>query len=37
MAFAKHGRSLQASDLTEQVSVAFRNLFEEGTGNDAKL
>ncbi len=37
LAFVKHGRSLQASDLTEQVSVAFGNLFEEGTGQDAKL
>lgn len=37
LAFAKHGRSLQASDLTEQVSVAFRNLFGEGTGEEAKL
>lgn len=40
LAFAKHGRSLQASDLTEQVSVSFRNLFEEnigGTGEEAKL
>jgi len=30
LAFAKNGRSLQASDLTEQVSVAFSNLFESG-------
>lgn len=37
LAFQKHGRSLQASDLTEMVAVAFRNLFEEGTGEDAKL
>ncbi|KXJ85970.1 Ribokinase-like protein [Microdochium bolleyi] len=29
LAFAKHGRSLQASDLTEQVHVAFMNLFGE--------
>ena len=28
LAFAKHGRSLQASDLTEQVPKAFENLFE---------
>lgn len=31
LAFEKHGRSLQASDLTEQVYVAFRNLFGEPT------
>ncbi|KAI9869060.1 MAG: hypothetical protein M1813_002883 [Trichoglossum hirsutum] len=30
LAFAKKGRSLQASDLTEEVPVAFRNLFEDG-------
>lgn len=27
LAFAKHGRSLQASDLTEQVHTAFLNIF----------
>ncbi|KAH6724982.1 Ribokinase-like protein [Leptodontidium sp. MPI-SDFR-AT-0119] len=31
LAFAKKGRSLQASDLTEEVYVAFTNLFE-GSG-----
>ncbi|KAI0107576.1 H-hydrate dehydratase [Nemania sp. FL0031] len=31
LAFEKHGRSLQASDLTEQVHVAFMNLFGEPT------
>ncbi|KAI1113617.1 H-hydrate dehydratase [Nemania sp. NC0429] len=31
LAFEKHGRSLQASDLTEQVYVAFQNLFGEPT------
>lgn len=31
LAFAKKGRSLQASDLTEEVSVAFVNLFETGS------
>ncbi|KAI0966299.1 H-hydrate dehydratase [Xylaria arbuscula] len=31
LAFAKHGRSLQASDLTEQVHVAFMNIFGEPT------
>lgn len=31
LAFEKHGRSMQASDLTEQVYVAFRNLFGEPT------
>ncbi|PMD41581.1 Ribokinase-like protein [Hyaloscypha variabilis F] len=30
LAFKKRGRSLQASDLTEEVHVAFRNLFEDG-------
>ncbi|KAI9746046.1 MAG: hypothetical protein M1818_000727 [Claussenomyces sp. TS43310] len=34
LAFAKKGRSLQASDLTDEVSVAFTNLFE---GPAAKL
>jgi ATP-dependent NAD(P)H-hydrate dehydratase len=29
LAFAKYGRSLQASDLTEEVATAFVNLFEE--------
>ncbi|KAH7027360.1 Ribokinase-like protein [Microdochium trichocladiopsis] len=29
LAFEKHGRSLQASDLTEQVHVAFMTLFGE--------
>ncbi|KAL3418762.1 YjeF domain containing protein [Phlyctema vagabunda] len=31
LAYAKRGRSLQASDLTEEVSTAFTNLFE-GSG-----
>ncbi|KAF2968971.1 hypothetical protein GQX73_g4618 [Xylaria multiplex] len=31
LAFEKHGRSLQASDLTEQVHVAFMNIFGEST------
>ncbi|KAK5629967.1 hypothetical protein RRF57_005683 [Xylaria bambusicola] len=31
LAFEKHGRSLQASDLTEQVHVAFMNIFGEPT------
>ncbi|TGJ83590.1 hypothetical protein E0Z10_g5190 [Xylaria hypoxylon] len=31
LAFEKHGRSLQASDLTEQVHVAFQNIFGEST------
>jgi ATP-dependent NAD(P)H-hydrate dehydratase len=31
LAFAKKGRSLQASDLTEEVHVAFQNLFEESS------
>jgi len=31
LAFEKHGRSLQASDLTEQVHVAFMNLFGESS------
>ncbi|KAI1176907.1 H-hydrate dehydratase [Nemania sp. FL0916] len=31
LAFEKHGRSLQASDLTEQVHVAFVNLLGEPT------
>ncbi|KAH0545091.1 hypothetical protein FGG08_000862 [Glutinoglossum americanum] len=30
LAFAKRGRSLQASDLIDEVPVAFRNLFEDG-------
>lgn len=29
LAFAKHGRSLQASDLTDEVHTAFMNLFGE--------
>ena len=29
LAFAKRGRSLQASDLTEEVHAAFLNLFGE--------
>ena len=37
LAFAKHGRSLQASDLTEQVAVAFTNLFEDREGEAPKL
>lgn len=32
LAFAKEGRALQASDLTEQVAVAFTNLFGEVDG-----
>ncbi|KAI9824243.1 MAG: hypothetical protein M1832_002050 [Thelocarpon impressellum] len=36
LAFAKEGRSLQASDLTEQVSTAFLNLFGQ-EGAEAKL
>ncbi|TVY46757.1 ATP-dependent (S)-NAD(P)H-hydrate dehydratase [Lachnellula occidentalis] len=31
LAFSKNGRSLQASDLTEEVHVAFMNLFDEPT------
>ncbi|GAW14546.1 hypothetical protein ANO14919_039490 [Xylariales sp. No.14919] len=31
LAFEKHGRSLQASDLTEQVHVAFQNICGEPT------
>jgi NAD(P)H-hydrate repair Nnr-like enzyme with NAD(P)H-hydrate dehydratase domain len=31
LAFSKKGRSLQASDLTDEVFVAFTNLFE-GSG-----
>ncbi|KAI0910733.1 H-hydrate dehydratase [Ustulina deusta] len=31
LAFEKHGRSLQASDLTEQVHAAFMNIFGEPT------
>ncbi|KFZ06334.1 hypothetical protein V501_07494 [Pseudogymnoascus sp. VKM F-4519 (FW-2642)] len=35
LAFAKRGRSLQASDLTDEVEVAFRNLFEDdNAGSD---
>ena len=30
LAFAKKGRSLQASDLTEEVHTSFMNLFGEG-------
>jgi len=33
LAFAKRGRSLQASDLTEEVATAFTNLFEDGHGS----
>lgn len=29
LAFAKRGRSLQASDLTDEVHTAFMNLFGE--------
>ena len=29
LAFAKYGRALQASDLTEEVATAFINVFEE--------
>lgn len=29
LAFAKMGRSLQASDLTDEVRTAFKNLFDE--------
>ena len=29
LAYKKHGRSLQASDLTEEVSVAFETLIGE--------
>lgn len=29
LAFTKNGRSLQASDLTEQVHTAFMNIFGE--------
>ncbi|KAI9681147.1 MAG: hypothetical protein M1817_002429 [Caeruleum heppii] len=32
LAFAKKGRALQASDLTEEVAVAFTNLFGEVDG-----
>ncbi|KAF4988465.1 hypothetical protein FDECE_15057 [Fusarium decemcellulare] len=36
LAFAKKGRSLQASDLTEEVHVAFLNIFgEEDEGADS--
>jgi ATP-dependent NAD(P)H-hydrate dehydratase len=34
LAFAKRGRSLQASDLTDEVATAFTNLFE---GPESKL
>ncbi|EHA53157.1 YjeF [Pyricularia oryzae 70-15] len=37
LAFAKKGRSLQASDLTDEVHQAFLNLLGEEEGNDAKL
>ncbi|KAH6619480.1 Ribokinase-like protein [Chaetomium sp. MPI-SDFR-AT-0129] len=41
LAFAKKGRSLQASDLTDEVHTAFLNLFgeeeEAGEGNSARL
>lgn len=29
LAFEKRGRSLQASDLTDEVHTAFSNLFED--------
>ncbi|KAK7423292.1 hypothetical protein QQX98_001082 [Neonectria punicea] len=35
LAFAKKGRSLQASDLTEEVHTAFMNLFGEVDEDDA--
>ncbi|KAI6378399.1 hypothetical protein MCOR25_002266 [Pyricularia grisea] len=37
LAFAKKGRSLQASDLTDEVHQAFLNILGEEEGNDAKL
>jgi len=38
LAFAKKGRSLQASDLTDEVHTAFLNLFGEVDGsNDSRL
>lgn len=40
MAFAKRGRSLQASDLTDEVHTAFLNIFgevEEDGGGGARL
>lgn len=33
LAFEKHGRALQASDLTEQVHVAFQNILGEPEGD----
>jgi ATP-dependent NAD(P)H-hydrate dehydratase len=35
LAFAKRGRSLQASDLTEEVHAAFLNLFGEVDDEDS--
>lgn len=32
LAFAKKGRSLQASDLTDEVHTSFMNLFGEADG-----
>lgn len=37
LAFKKRGRSLQASDLTEEVEVAFGNLFDVEDAKDSKL
>lgn len=37
LAFQKRGRSLQASDLTEEVAVAFTNLFGVDDTKEAKL
>ena len=34
LAFAKRGRSLQASDLTEEVHTAFLNVFGEVDDDD---
>jgi hypothetical protein len=34
LAFAKRGRSLQASDLTEEVHAAFMTLFGEVDGGN---
>ena len=34
IAFAKKGRSLQASDLTDEVYTAFMNIFGEGDDDD---
>ncbi|KAK7752773.1 hypothetical protein SLS62_005325 [Diatrype stigma] len=33
LAFEKHGRALQASDLTEQVHIAFQNILGEPDGD----